>query len=480
MRVGACGSLFGIVAGFILIRGKAMRANRTSILALALLSLAYSSLCRAAEWHDPSPHRVQFVTVEPGVNLEVLDWGGNGRALVLLPGHQSAHIFDDIAIKLSKFSHVYGVTPRGIGASSHPESGYDAQRLAQDVLEVLSRLNIDKPVLAGHSVGGQTMNVLGPQHSSRFAGFVYLNSGEDGTLGPEIWKRIKLDPAQVNAARAKLPAAMRDPPPPPVGKSFADLQKWQKLVHGVAFPKSELQQLYATNPDGTAGKYLVPKSLRDTVAKNLQRPDYSGIPLPSLALMALPTPFEQEIKRYEPVADFEEEAMREVHAADLAIAEEHIQELEKILNIQILEVVGANYYIWLSNEKEVVQHMQRFLTKISSEELAAARATKEVGTGYAEEVFEVRDGISPPRIKHQTEPEFPEAERRKNRQGQVTIRAIVGTDGRAHNPRVIRSMNPEFDQQALTTINQWIFEPAMKDGRRVAVYITVDMAFRLY
>jgi len=31
----------------------------------------------------------------------------------------------------------------------------------------------------------------------------------------------------------------------------------------------------------------------------------------------------------------------------------------------------------------------------------------------------------------------------------------------------------------LTTINQWTFEPAIKDGRQVAVYITVDMMFRL-
>ncbi len=35
---------------------------------------------------DPSPHTVQFVTVEPDVKLEVLDWGGAGRPLVFLAG----------------------------------------------------------------------------------------------------------------------------------------------------------------------------------------------------------------------------------------------------------------------------------------------------------------------------------------------------------------------------------------------------------
>ena len=32
------------------------------------------------EWKDPSPHTTRLVTVEEGVQLEVLDWGGPGPA----------------------------------------------------------------------------------------------------------------------------------------------------------------------------------------------------------------------------------------------------------------------------------------------------------------------------------------------------------------------------------------------------------------
>ena len=47
-----------------------------------------------ADWRDPSKHRVDFVTVEDGVRLEVLDWGGSGRTVVLLAGSgNTAHIF---------------------------------------------------------------------------------------------------------------------------------------------------------------------------------------------------------------------------------------------------------------------------------------------------------------------------------------------------------------------------------------------------
>src|SRR5712664_4390156 len=68
----------------------------------------------AQGWHDPSRHNVQFISVEDGVRLEVLDWGGSGRPVVLLAGlGNTAHVFDEFAPKLVSDHHVYGITPRG-------------------------------------------------------------------------------------------------------------------------------------------------------------------------------------------------------------------------------------------------------------------------------------------------------------------------------------------------------------------------------
>jgi hypothetical protein len=51
---------------------------------------------------DESPHTVHFVTVDSNIKLEVLDWGGSGRAIVLLAGlGNTAHVFDDFAPKLT-------------------------------------------------------------------------------------------------------------------------------------------------------------------------------------------------------------------------------------------------------------------------------------------------------------------------------------------------------------------------------------------
>src|SRR6266478_9420649 len=104
---------------------------------LLLLTLIASTpeAQNSGSWHDLSNHQVRLVTVEDGVQLEVLDWGGSGRLVVLLAGSgNTAHVFDEFAPKLASSYHVYGITRRGYGISTHPDSGYSEQRLAEDVL----------------------------------------------------------------------------------------------------------------------------------------------------------------------------------------------------------------------------------------------------------------------------------------------------------------------------------------------------------
>src|SRR5260370_16326833 len=97
--------------------------------------------------------KTQFVEVQPDVKLEVLDWGGTGRNHVLLAGGGStAHVFDSLGPKLAAHYHVIGITRRGVGQSSAPQTGYDPKRLGDDVVAVLDALPITDPGLVGHSI----------------------------------------------------------------------------------------------------------------------------------------------------------------------------------------------------------------------------------------------------------------------------------------------------------------------------------------
>jgi non-heme chloroperoxidase len=130
---------------------------------------------------DTSPHTVQMVPVEKDVNLEVLDWGGTGRPLVLLAGKGfTAHEFDQFAPALTTRYRVYGITRRGYGKSSVPPAtdvNYSADRLGDDVLAVLDQLKLARPVLVGHSIAGEELSSIGTRAPDKVAGLVYLDAG---------------------------------------------------------------------------------------------------------------------------------------------------------------------------------------------------------------------------------------------------------------------------------------------------------------
>jgi pimeloyl-ACP methyl ester carboxylesterase len=130
---------------------------------------------------DRASHTIRFVAVEDGLKLEVVDWGGSGRPLILLAGgNNHAHSFDKFATKLTAMYRVYGISRRGSGASSAPpptKANYDADRLGDDILAVIAALNLERPILVGHSLAGQELSSVGSLHPDKVAGLIYLDAG---------------------------------------------------------------------------------------------------------------------------------------------------------------------------------------------------------------------------------------------------------------------------------------------------------------
>ena len=109
--------------------------------------------------------------VAPGVQLEVLDWGGEKapkKTMVLLTGlGDNAHVYDEFALQFTDYFRVIGITRRGFGKSSKPEGGYDLASRVRDIIAVLNAFNIRQAVFVGHSVAGSELSALAVKYGHR-------------------------------------------------------------------------------------------------------------------------------------------------------------------------------------------------------------------------------------------------------------------------------------------------------------------------
>jgi TonB family protein len=104
-----------------------------------------------------------------------------------------------------------------------------------------------------------------------------------------------------------------------------------------------------------------------------------------------------------------------------------------------------------------------------------------IGGGYAGGVFRPGvGGVSAPRAIYKPDPEYSTEARQAKYQGTVVLSLIIGADGRPRGIHVARALGMGLDEKALEAVRQWRFEPAMKDGKPVAVSVDVEVAFRLF
>ena len=244
------------------------------------------------EWKDPSPHTTRLVTVEDGVQLEVLDWGGSGPAIVLLAGlGATAHHYDDFAPALTARHRVIGVTRRGHRGSSAAPGGYGFARLAEDVLRVMDAVGVTNPIVIGHSFAGEEMHVLGARHAAKIRGLVYVDAAFD--------RGDDADSEAFNAVARTVPTA----PGPQPGDlaSFTTLRAFLEK-NGAAGPEAYLRTRYRTNPDGTVGGMWAPDlPVRQAMMKEIQaayKPyNPERIRVPALAIYALPKSADDLMRR---------------------------------------------------------------------------------------------------------------------------------------------------------------------------------------
>ena len=102
------------------------------------------------------------------------------------------------------------------------------------------------------------------------------------------------------------------------------------------------------------------------------------------------------------------------------------------------------------------------------------------GSGIGGGVFKVGGGISAPQAVSTPDPEYTEEARVAKTQGTCILWLIVDEKGQPRNIRVVRGLGYGLDAKAIQAVQQWRFQPALKDGKPVNVQISVEVGFHLY
>lgn len=290
----------------------------------------------------------QMVNVAPGVELEVLDWGGSGPAIVFLAGFgQTAHTFEGFAERFTDKHHVIGITRRGFGLSSHPEptdDNYVVSRLAADVLAVNTKLGLIRPILVGHSVAGQELSEIGTRQPEAVSALIYLDAANSQAFyGPSsdvlypIAGDVREDLAMLISAQPSEARRL-------IAKLLADLPRLQR---GLKWYEAAIE---GEPDDPRTGQTAEEKAIQDALVRGARV--HGGLKLPVLSIAADPPMCEPNCAS---AASLAYAAATAAQTADFAKATP---------SATVVRLPHASHFIWKSNPEDVVRAMNSFLAKL--------------------------------------------------------------------------------------------------------------------
>lgn len=292
-----------------------------------------------------------MISVEPGVKLEVLDWGGSGRPLVLLTGlPDTAHVFDEFAPKLTARYRVYGITRRGRGASSAPEpnvANYTASRLGEDVLTVIDALHLNKPVVVGHSIAGEELSYIGSHHPEKVAGLIYLEAGYPYALYDQTNGELELDAIELRNQLRQFTNGYAFEPVKDYDGLIANLQQVEKEV-------KELQQDTGNLPPTPVSPRMTP----DLFAIMEGRERFTTIHVPALVIFAEE---DNAVSGDDPQSRAQavrQALMKRKKQLQIAAFERQVPSAHVVL------IPHATHYVFRSNEADVVREINAFIATL--------------------------------------------------------------------------------------------------------------------
>ena len=96
-------------------------------------------------------------------------------------------------------------------------------------------------------------------------------------------------------------------------------------------------------------------------------------------------------------------------------------------------------------------------------------------------VYRPGNGVTLPEVVREVKPAYTREAMDAMIQGSVWLECVVNENGDISDVQVTRSLDKEYglDQAAIDAARQWKFKPGQKDGKAVAVRITIELTFTL-
>ncbi|GHO48435.1 alpha/beta fold hydrolase [Ktedonospora formicarum] len=134
------------------------------------------------------------------VNLHYVEWGQEGTPIVFLHGlTANAMCFQSFADVLAPSYRVIAYDLRGRGDSDKPSTGYSVPQHARDLLALLDALQLDRPIIVGHSLGALIALYFAAHYPEKLSKLVLIDAG-----AKLPWKDASEMPLWLTAAISRL------------------------------------------------------------------------------------------------------------------------------------------------------------------------------------------------------------------------------------------------------------------------------------
>jgi pimeloyl-ACP methyl ester carboxylesterase len=302
---------------------------------------------------NPSDHKSDFVHVN-GIRLHYLDWRGTGPTLIFLTGMgSSAYIFNEFAPRFNDKFRVLALTRRGHGDSDYPETGYDADTLTEDIRQFMDSLQVEKAILAGHSLAGVELTHFAATHPTRVEKLIYLDAlddrrGESAIFEQSPLRNVEIKKEEVIPRTFEEYIAMVKQNIPEFAEIWSEL--WdEEFSHGV---KVNEAGVYVDRMPASVEKMIFENLIRSYTPKRVE----ASIPILSfygLRKRKLSDGYTAEQKAaYD---QFHQDILEPFFKSVIA------QFQSRFPHARIVMIPGGHHYCFIAQEELVYGEMRKFL-----------------------------------------------------------------------------------------------------------------------